>query len=137
MRPFHYAFSVTDLEKTRSFYLSVIGCTIGRETDRWIDFNFFGHQITAHLGQSKSQAQAKNPVDGDTIEVPHFGLIMTAETWHALAERIQSKGIDFLIAPRIRFEGQPGEQGTFFIKDPSANTLEFKYFDTDSNIFAS
>ncbi len=135
MRPFHYAFPVHDLKKTHHFYTTVLGCSVGRYDERWMDFDFFGHQLSAHLSKAPIESLAENPVDGDTIPVPHFGVILKADTWQSLIDRIEQHSVAFLIAPKIRFQGKPGEQGTFFINDPSGNTLEFKYFDDDELIF--
>lgn len=137
MRPrFHLAFPVHDLEAARGFYAGLLDCAVGRESDRWIDFDFYGHQITAHLCASDEQTPA-NAVDGDRVPVRHFGLILAREDWEALARKLTAAGTQFLIEPRVRFAGQPGEQATMFIRDPSGNALEFKSFDDDSAIFAA
>ena len=135
MTPFHLAFPVTDLSQARAFYHDLLACPIGRESDRWIDFDFFGHQITAHLTDS-SAAVATNPVDGEAVPVRHFGAILAWDAWHALADRLRSAGADFLIDPQIRFQGQTGEQATLFVRDPSGNALEFKSFRDPSQVFA-
>jgi extradiol dioxygenase family protein len=132
--PFHLAFPVTDLPATRRFFAEVLGCGIGRESERWIDFDFFGHQITAHLVE-QSDSPHSNPVDGDAVPVPHFGAVLPWPRWQALADRLRQHGIEFLIPPRVRFEGEPGEQGTFFIRDPSGNALEFKSFRERDRMF--
>lgn len=135
MRPrFHLAFPVDDLEAARSFYAGVLGCGVGRESSRWIDFDFHGHQISAHLADT-GDSQA-NPVDGDAVPVRHFGLILARADWEALATRLQAAGADFIIAPRVRFKGRPGEQATMFVRDPAGNALEFKSFAEESAIFA-
>ncbi len=136
MTPFHLAFPVEDLEKTTYFYGTVLGCSLGRSAERWVDFNFFGHQISAHLAEEAQEAST-NAVDGDNVPVRHFGAILEWEKWEALAERIRIHQLTFRIEPRIRFQGQPGEQGTFFIDDPSGNSLEFKTFRQFSSIFAT
>jgi uncharacterized protein len=136
MRPrFHLAFPVHDLEAAREFYAGVLGCAVGRESSRWIDFNFHGHQITAHLA-TPGVEPATNPVDGDRVPIPHFGLILERDAWDALARRLEQAGTTFLIAPRVRFQGRPGEQATMFITDPSGNALEFKSFGEEAAIFA-
>jgi extradiol dioxygenase family protein len=132
---FHLAFPVQDLEAARSFYCDVLGCTIGRESSRWIDFDFRGHQITAHLTAPGGETAA-NPVDGQRVPVPHFGLILERHEWDELAARLKDHGVRFLIEPRLRFRGRPGEQATMFVLDPSGNALEFKSFAAESAIFA-
>lgn len=133
---FHLAFPVTDLPATRHFFAEVLGCAIGRTSDRWIDFNFDGHQITAHL-VDEDQTSDTNPVDGKMVPVRHFGLILEWSRWEALADRLRAAKIEFLIKPYVRFEGEAGEQGTFFVKDPSGNALEFKSFRDMSQVFAT
>lgn len=135
MRPFHFAFPVHDLAAARAFYGGVMGCPEGRSSDGWIDFDLYGHQIVAHLGPGSGDA-VRNPVDGHDVPVPHFGVVLTMEQWHALAARIEAAGIAFGIAPHVRFAGQPGEQATMFFRDPSGNALEFKAFADDTMLFA-
>jgi extradiol dioxygenase family protein len=137
LRPFHLAFPVRDLEAARRFYADVLGCRLGRTSERWIDFDFFGHQITAHLVTAGDGETPDNAVDGDQVPVRHFGVILTRSDWDALAARLRSLGTDFLIEPRIRFRGEPGEQATLFLRDPSGNALEFKAFADDTGIFAT
>ncbi len=134
--PFHLAFPVNDLGKTRTFYHETLGCPIGRESSRWIDFNFFGHQITAHLVES-DQTVSTNPVDGDDVPVRHFGAILTIPEWEALAERLKNVNTKVVIEPRVRFKGEPGEQATMFFHDPCGNALEFKAFKDTAKIFAT
>ncbi|MBI4782454.1 MAG: VOC family protein [Oscillatoriophycideae cyanobacterium NC_groundwater_1537_Pr4_S-0.65um_50_18] len=142
---FHLAFPVADLAQTRSFYCSVLGCAVGRTSDRWIDFDFFGHQITAHLKpelcasslSDPSDPSATNPVDGDAVPVRHFGIILDWQTWHQLVDRLKDRALPFVISPHIRFVGEVGEQATLFIQDPSGNALEFKSFRDESRIFAN
>ncbi|MGM0561711.1 MAG: VOC family protein [Pseudomonadota bacterium] len=134
--PFHLAFPVADLEQTRSFYVDVLGCSVGRESDRWIDFNFYGHQITAHLRPEETKAVSASEVDGKSVPVRHFGAILDWEIWHELAEQLKAAGIDFVIEPYVRFPGEVGEQATMFFKDPSGNALEFKSFRDMSQVFA-
>ena len=137
MPPFHLAFPVSDLPATRYFFTDVLGCQVGREDDRWIDFDFFGHQITAHLVEPGSIASAPtSAVDGDPVPTRHFGVVLGWDDWHRFADRLQSGGVTFLIAPRVRFAGQVGEQATLFITDPSGNALEFKSFRHPEHLFA-
>lgn len=139
--PFHLAFPVRDLESTRAFYGELLGCAEGRSAARWVDFDFFGHQISAHVSpENRAETPADRPgtnaVDGDAVPVRHFGVVLDWVTWHALAERLRASGTDFLIAPKIRFVGEPGEQATLFLTDPSGNALEFKSFKDPSRLFA-
>ena len=138
MPPFHLAFPVRDLSATRAFYAGLLGCPVGREAERWIDFDFFGHQISAHLRPEalRPAGDPTNPVDGDAVPVRHFGAVLPWPTWEALGERLKAEGAAFLIEPRIRFAGEVGEQGTFFLQDPSGNALEFKSFRDPSRLFA-
>jgi len=136
-RPFHLAFPVHDLAATRAFYGGVLGCEEGRSDDLWVDFDLFGHQITAHIDPHAGAARHSNPVDGHEVPIPHFGVVLTMDDWHALAERVQAAGIAFILEPHIRFAGQPGEQATMFFTDPSGNALEFKAFADDAMLFAS
>jgi extradiol dioxygenase family protein len=135
MPPFHLAFPVTDLQKTRAFFEGVIGCRIGRTSERWIDFDFFGHQVTAHLVEQMPDV-ATNPVDGKQVPSTHFGAVLHWDRWHQLRDHFQQQGFEFLIGPYIRFEGEPGEQATMFILDPSGNGLEFKSFKRPEQLFA-
>lgn len=136
MKPFHLAFPVSDLESTRDFYCNVLGCTTGRTSDHWIDFNMFGHQVVAHLKPEETAMASTNQVDGDAVPVRHFGVILEMDEWHELADRLNKSGISFIIEPHIRFQGQAGEQATMFFLDPSGNALEFKAFADPSMIFA-
>lgn len=133
---FHLAFPVTDLEASRGFYVEVLGCRVGRESERWIDFDFYGHQITAHLAPEESGVASTNPVDGHPVPVRHFGVILPWDDWHALSARLSGAGVAFLIPPHVRFRDQPGEQATLFITDPSGNGLEFKSFRDARRLFA-
>jgi len=133
--PFHLAFPVNDLLTTRTFYHELLGCPIGRHSDQWIDFNFFGHQITAHLSRHV-QTVDTNPVDGDQVPVRHFGAILDMQQWQQLADKLRSVGTEFVIEPHVRFVGEIGEQATMFLHDPSGNALEFKSFQDDAQIFA-
>lgn len=134
--PFHLAFPVRDLSEARVFYGSLLGCEEGRSSADWIDFNFFGHQIVAHLSPNEVGHKAHNLVDGELVPVRHFGVILKMNEWRALCERLRQANVSFFIEPDIRFEGLAGEQATFFILDPSGNALEFKAFDDETRIFA-
>lgn len=131
---FHLAFPVDDLEATRNFYVDVLGCRVGRTAETWIDFDFFGYQITAHK-TPVTGPRAANPVDGHDIPVPHFGLIMGWEDWHRAVDHMNYIGVRFRVAPHIRFKDEAGEQATFFLEDPSGNCLEFKAFRRPEEIF--
>jgi extradiol dioxygenase family protein len=135
--PFHLAFPVDDLDAARAFYGAAMGCAEGRSSDVWIDFDFHGHQIVAHLAPGQAGDRASNHVDGHGVPVPHFGLVLPMAEWEALAERLRASGCDFVIAPTIRFKGQPGEQATMFLRDPSGNALEFKAFADIGQLFAT
>ena len=136
--PFHLAVPVHNLKEARHFYGTVLGCEEGRSSDHWIDFNLFGHQFVAHLKVQEEEQQKlhHNPVDGHDIPVPHFGVVLPWETWEALAERIKSHDIPFVIAPYIRVKGEAGVQATMFFLDPSGNALEFKAFKDLNQLFA-
>ncbi len=133
---FHLAFPVHDLEQARGFYAGLLGCGTGRESEHWIDFDFYGHQIVAHLDSDSATAVARSTVDGDAVPVRHFGVILDLDTWHTLADRLRGAEVRFLIEPRVRFRGQPGEQATMFFLDPSGNALEIKAFADDAQVFA-
>lgn len=141
MPRFHLAFPVDDLAAARAFYGGVLRCPEGRSDTHWIDFDLHGHQIVAHLAPRRAVERREgahhNAVDGDDVPVPHFGLILEWEEWHALAERLKQAGIGFVIEPHIRFEGKPGEQATMFFHDPAGNALEFKAFRDEAQIFAT
>lgn len=134
--PFHLAFPVHDLAEARRFYGGLLGCPEGRSADEWVDFDLHGHQIVAHLAPEAAHARATNPVDGENVPVPHFGLVLAMDDWRRLAERLTGAGVKFVIEPTIRFEGQPGEQATMFLLDPSGNALEFKAMANPDNLFA-
>lgn len=135
MRPrFHLAFPVNDIPATREFFVDLLGSRVGREAERWIDFDFFGHQISAHLVDEDADIE-RNAVDGKQVPVRHFGLILAWSQWEQLAAKLRDANVEFLIDPYVRFEGEPGEQGTFFVKDPSGNALEFKTFRSEDDIF--
>lgn len=135
IRPFHLAFPVDDLAAARAFYGGILGCAEGRSSDHWVDFNFFGHQLVAHISPDIKDAH-HNPVDGKSVPVPHFGVVLTMVQWRDLAAKLESADVEFVIAPHIRFEGQVGEQATMFFYDPCGNALEFKAFADDGMIFA-
>lgn len=137
LQPFHLAFPVRDLEAARRFYGDLLGCREGRSAATWVDFDFHGHQISAHLAPGTAAEQADtNAVDGDAVPVRHFGLVLEWEAWQRLAGDLERRGAEFLIAPRIRFAGRPGEQATLFLCDPSGNALEFKAFREPERLFA-
>ena len=132
---FHLAFPVRDLEEARAFYGGLLGCAEGRSSPEWVDFDFHGHQIVAHLALAPERV-ATNPVDGENVPVRHFGVILDLAAWRTLADRLEAAGVDFIIPPQVRFQGQPGEQATLFFLDPSGNALEFKAFADDARVFA-
>ena len=137
IRPFHLAFPVYNINITVQWYTSMLNCLIGRKSDRWVDFNFFGHQISAHLIDQELTQDKTNIVDGHNIPARHFGIILEMKQWKILVNQLNKKNIKYLIEPNIRFKGEKGEQATFFIKDPSNNVLEFKAFINDNQIFES
>ena len=136
MRPFHLAFPVDDLARAETFYRDVVGCGVGRRSDKWIDFDLFGHQVVAHLVDDASVVQ-RNEVDGDQVPAFHFGVVLGMDQWEELVGRMREHEIDFLIEPRTRFEGEAGEQKIFFVKDPAGNALEFKAFKDLGQLFAT
>ena len=134
--PFHLAFPVHDLHAARAFYGGLLGCPEGRSDARWIDYDFFGHQIVAHLSPEAKPRAHTNPVDGHAVPVPHFGAVLPMEEWRALADRLEAAGTAFVIAPTVRFAGEPGEQATMFFLDPSGNALEIKAMRDPAQLFA-
>ena len=136
MRPFHLAFPVDKLATTREFYTEILGCKEGRSSDRWIDFDMYGHQVVAHLIDKVEDVQT-NSVDGDDVPASHFGVILEMQQWNELSERLKELGTKFIIEPHIRFKGEAGEQATMFFLDPCGNALEFKAFNNDKQIFAT
>jgi hypothetical protein len=134
--PFHLAFPVHELAAARAFYGGLLGCPEGRSTNEWIDFDFFGHQIVAHLDPALEPRRHRNRVDGHDVPVPHFGAVLAMEQWQALAEKLRGAGTDFVIEPTVRFRGLPGEQATMFFLDPSGNALELKAMADPANLFA-
>lgn len=134
---FHLAIPVDILENAEAFYAGVLGCAVGRRSDEWIDFNFYGHQLTVHLTQGNGANDPTNTVDGKAVPVRHYGIVLDTASWRALSKKIAGAGVEFLIAPCVRFAGKIGEQGTFFILDPAGNALEFKYFNDPDQLFAT
>jgi hypothetical protein len=136
LTPFHLAIMVRDLAAARAFYGQLLGCAEGRSAENWVDFNFFGHQLVCHVAASALRETVVNPVDGHDVPVPHFGMVLKMADWEALAQRLKSAGVRFVIEPQLRFAGQPGEQATMFLLDPSGNALEFKSFrNIESQLF--
>jgi extradiol dioxygenase family protein len=135
MPPFHLAFPVDDLAAARAFYGGLLGCPEGRSSAQWIDFDFFGHQIVAHLVPGGGARGGGNAVDGHDVPVPHFGAVLTMAAWETLAARLEAAGVDFAIPPTVRFRGEPGEQATMFFRDPSGNALEIKAMANPANLF--
>ena len=137
MTPFHLAFPVRDLTETRRFYQDILGCEIGRSSETWVDFSLFGHQMSAHLRPGAVAAARDGKVDGIAVPIPHFGVVLLMKEWQALADRLAaSADIDWIEKPMVRFKGEPGEQATLFIRDPSGNALEFKGFGSLEQVFA-
>lgn len=135
--PFHLAIPVHDLPASRKFYGELFGCKEGRSDTTWVDFDFFGHQLVCHVDPAqKAEEGVSNPVDGHDVPVPHFGIVLDLDRWKLLADQLTRENVEFVIAPYIRFQGQPGEQGTMFLRDPSGNALEFKGFRDLNNLFA-
>jgi extradiol dioxygenase family protein len=133
---FHFAFNVTDLDAARRFYGGVLGCTEGRSTETWVDFDFFGHQISLHLGTPFPTANTGH-VGHVLVPMPHFGLILEQPAWQAMADRLSAAGTDFVLAPQLRFAGQPGEQWTMFFRDPFGNPIEVKGFASLDTVYAT
>ena len=136
MNPFHLAMPVVDLESTRSFYGGLMGCREGRSAATWVDYDFFGHQLSFHV-LPNSGVTGRNSVDGDAVPIPHFGVILPWEEWHRLRDQLIAGQVTFDIAPTIRFQGEVGEQATMFFRDPSGNALEFKSFKDPGRLFQS
>jgi uncharacterized protein len=136
MPPFHLAFPVHDLDAARAFYGGLLGCREGRSSAQWVDFDFFGHQIVAHLVPGAGTGAGSNAVDGHDVPVPHFGAVLDMAAWRKLADRLEAADVDFAIPPTIRFAGEPGEQATMFFRDPSGNALEIKAMADPGNLFA-
>ncbi len=136
IQPFHLAFPVTSLAQARAFYGGLLGCPEGRSSPEWVDFNFFGHQIVAHLAPEEAGHRGTSAVDGDAVPVRHFGVVLTMDQWQALAGKLTAAGTKFIIKPHVRFQGQVGEQATLFFLDPCGNALEFKAFADIGQLFA-
>ena len=136
IQPFHLAFPVDNLAAARTFYGNTLGCPEGRSSDEWIDFDFFGHQLVAHLAPEECGHASSNEVDGHQVPVKHFGVVLTMQDWHALADRLRNSGMKFIIEPQIRFKGMVGEQATMFFLDPCGNAVEFKAFANPASLFA-
>lgn len=137
LQPFHLAIPVQELEKNRIFYRDTLGCTEGRSSDHWVDFDFFGHQLVIHVKETDAAVSGKgNPVDGKDVPIPHFGVVLEWDVFQDFSEKLKKKNISFVIEPYIRFKGKTGEQATMFFKDPSGNALEFKAFKDMSQLFA-
>lgn len=134
--PFHLALCVDDLQAAREFYVGLLGCREGRSAALWVDFDLGGHQVSVHLKERPGGTDATNPVDGQQVPLPHFGMVLTMHAWEALAERLRAAGTEFVIEPTVRFRGQVGEQATLFLRDPSGNALEFKAFADPGQLFA-
>ena len=134
--PFHLAFPVDDLAAARRFYGQLLACPEGRSAEHWVDFNLYGHQIVAHLAPDAGRSRLTNPVDGEEVPVPHFGVVLPMAQWERLAERLVEGGVEFVIPPTVRFAGQPGEQATMFLLDPAGNALEFKALAEPAKLFA-
>ena len=137
LTPFHLAIPVDNIPVCRKFYHEVLGCEEGRSSDHWVDFNLFGHQLVIHYKEKSNKEIHTNPVDGKNVPVPHFGVVLEWDTFHKFSETLTKKGVEFIIEPYIRFEGQPGEQATMFFMDPAGNALEFKSFKDFNQIFAT
>lgn len=137
IQPFHLAIPVKNLELCRTFYRDIIQCIEGRSDTHWVDFNFFGHQLVIHQKDDFTPQQISNPVDGQDVPVPHFGVVLSMYDWEKLSERLKKNGTKFIIEPTIRFKGKPGEQATLFFKDPEGNALEFKAFKDLGQLFAT
>ena len=133
---FHLAIPVSDLDAAEVFYGGLLGCPTGRRDTRWIDFDFFDHQLVIHLDPAPS-THGTNPVDGENVPVRHFGVLLDRDTWQKLADRLSAENADFLIEPTLRHRGAPGEQAVFFIADPSGNALEFKSMTHPENVFVA
>ena len=133
---FHLAFPVTSLAKARAFYGGLRGCPEGRSSGDWVDFNFYGHQIVAHLAPEEAGQKGTNAVDGDHVPVRHFGAVLAMDEWERLAKKLEAAGVRFIIEPHVRFQGEVGEQATMFLLDPCGNALEFKAFHDMGQVFA-
>ncbi|MBC7556746.1 MAG: dioxygenase [Chryseobacterium sp.] len=133
--PFHYAFKVKDLESTRKFYIKILGCEEGRSTEKWVDFNFFGHQLSAHISTDFPELDFCGKVDGISVPIPHFGCVLDEKTFTEIQEKLEKENVEFLIKPTKRYEGKSGEQTTMFVFDFSGNPLEFKMLSDENQLF--
>ena len=136
MRIFHLAYTVSDLESARKFYGDLLGCQEGRSTESWVDFDFFGNQLSLHIGQTIKELESDSKVDNVEVPLPHFGCVLDWDLFHNLADKLKSAGVVFIIEPTIRFEGMPAEQATMFLEDYSQNALEFKSFRNPNEVFS-
>ena len=136
LRPFHLAIPVSNIQQARDFYGNVLGFEEGRSSEKWIDWNFYGHQLVTHEDKTMQNNNVHNPVDGQQVPIPHFGVVLSIDDWNLLAEKLKSIGTKFLIEPYTRFKGEPGEQATLFFLDPFGNALEFKAFKNLESLFA-
>jgi len=136
MNVFHLAYTVTDLDSARSFYGEILGCQEGRSTETWVDFNFFGNQLSLHVGEVVKRSKTTSKVDDISVPMPHFGCVLDWDSFHDLADKLQSAGIQFIIEPTNRFKGMPGEQATMFFEDYSGNAIEFKTYRNSSEVFS-
>ncbi len=136
LKPFHLAIPVTDIDAAHRFYVEVLGCGTGRTSSRWVDLDFFGHQVTLHLVDERDSGAATNPVDSDNVPARHFGVVLDRPDWEALSRVLRQADVEFLIEPKIRFAGEIGEQATMFLRDPSGNAIEFKSFRDPDRLFA-
>ena len=136
MSVFHLAYTVNDLDSTRRFYGDLLGCQEGRSTESWVDFDFFGNQLSLHIGQTIKELESDSRVDNVEVPLPHFGCVLDWDLFHNLADKLKSAGIVFIIEPTIRFKGMPGEQATMFLEDYSQNALEFKSFRNPNEVFS-
>lgn len=137
LSPFHLALPIDDIASAKAFYIDLLGCEKAREAERWVDINFYGHQVSLHLKPEAIDQTLTNPVDGEKVPVRHFGIVLDWDVWHEFVERLTALNVDYVIEPTIRFKGNVGEQATFFIKDPCGNCLEFKSFKEPSQLFAT
>ena len=137
MNPFHFAFKVKDIESTRKFYVDILGCEEGRSTDTWIDFNFFGHQLSAHVNSDISEPDYCGEVDGIKVPIPHFGCVLKKDTFETIQRKLSDNNVHFIVKPQIRYEGKVGEQLTMFVLYFSGNPLEFKSVSNDKELFAA
>ena len=136
MSIFHLAYTVRDLESTRKFYGDLLGCQEGRSTENWVDFDFFGNQLSLHIGQTIKELESDSKVDNVEVPLPHFGCVIDWDLFHNLADKLKSAGILFIVEPTTRFKGMPGEQATMFFEDPFQNALEFKAYQNPSEVFS-